>query len=133
MMTSGPGSWERGRRRRRWSDEDKVRIVAECEAPGSSISLVARRHDLNANLLFSWRRRLRAYGNRDAAYDCFPVAVWETPAEDEHHIAWPRAFWQAMRPFATGGVYANNLGKEGEERVRAAYGGLVRCSEATQY
>jgi len=28
-----------------------------------------------------------------------------------------------MRPFATGGVYANNLGEEGEERVRAAYGG----------
>jgi len=27
-----------------------------------------------------------------------------------------------MRPFATGGVYANNLGDEGEERVRAAYG-----------
>jgi len=64
-----------------------------------------------------------AYGNRDAAYDCFPVAVWETPAEDEHHIAWTRAFWEAMRPFATGGVYPNNLGEEGEERVRAAYGG----------
>lgn len=65
MMTSGPGSWESGRRRRRWSDEDKVRIVAECEAPGSSVSLVARRHDLNTNLLFSWRRRLR--GRRGAA------------------------------------------------------------------
>jgi len=64
-MTSGLGSWESGRRRRRWSDEDKVRIVAECEAPGSSVSLVARRHDLNTNLLFSWRRRLR--GRRGAA------------------------------------------------------------------
>jgi FAD/FMN-containing dehydrogenase len=63
-----------------------------------------------------------AYGNRDAAYDCFPVAVWETSAEDERHIAWARNFWEAMRPFATGGVYANNLGEEGEERVRAAYG-----------
>jgi transposase len=42
-----------------------VRIVAECEAPGSSVSLVARRHDLNTNLLFSWRRRLR--GRRGAA------------------------------------------------------------------
>jgi len=63
-MTSGLGSWESGRRRRRWSDEDKVRIVAECEAPGSSVSLVARRHDLNTNLLFSWRRRLRGGGAR---------------------------------------------------------------------
>ncbi|MBV9198430.1 MAG: FAD-binding oxidoreductase [Alphaproteobacteria bacterium] len=64
-----------------------------------------------------------AYGNRDAAYDCFPAAIWEDPAEDERHIAWARKFWEAMRPFATGGVYANNLGEEGEERVRAAYGG----------
>ena len=63
-----------------------------------------------------------AYGNRDAAYDCFPAAIWEDPAEDERHIAWARAFWEAMRPFATGGVYANNLGEEGDERVRSAYG-----------
>ena len=51
MRTSGPGSWESGRRGRRWPDDDKVRIVSECEAPGSSVSLVARRHDLNTNLL----------------------------------------------------------------------------------
>ena len=29
---------------------------------------------------------------------------------------------QAMRPFSTGGVYANNLGDEGMERIEAAYG-----------
>ena len=63
-----------------------------------------------------------AYANRDAAYDCFPVAVWEDAADDGRQIAWARAFWEAMRPFATGGVYANNLGDEGEQRVRAAYG-----------
>ena len=63
-----------------------------------------------------------AYGNRDAAYDCFPAAIWDDPAQDERHITWARAFWEAMRPFATGGVYANNLGEEGEERLRAAYG-----------
>jgi hypothetical protein len=28
-----------------------------------------------------------------------------------------------MRPFSTGGVYANNLGEEGTERIEAAYGG----------
>ncbi|HEY8288405.1 MAG TPA: FAD-binding oxidoreductase [Acetobacteraceae bacterium] len=63
-----------------------------------------------------------AYANRGAAYDCFPAAIWDDPAQDERHIAWARAFWTAMQPFATGGVYANNLGEEGEERVRAAYG-----------
>ena len=59
MTTSGAGSSEGGRRRRHWTDEDKARIVAECEAPGSSVSMVARRHDLNTNMLFTWRRQLR--------------------------------------------------------------------------
>ena len=43
-----------------------------------------------------------AYANRDAAYDCFPAAIWEDPAEDDRHIAWARGFWETMRPFATG-------------------------------
>jgi FAD/FMN-containing dehydrogenase len=67
-----------------------------------------------------------AYGNRDAAYDCFPIAIWDAPADDEANIRWAREFWTAMRPFSTGGVYANNLGDEGEDRVRAAYGDNYR-------
>ena len=43
------------RRRRIWSDEEKRRIVAETFKP-ASVSIVARRHDLNANQLFTWRR-----------------------------------------------------------------------------
>ena len=50
---------ERGRRRRFWSEEEKRRIVAESEEPGASASVVAQRHGLNANLLFTWRRQLR--------------------------------------------------------------------------
>ena len=46
------------RRRRLWSDEEKRRIVAETLAPGASVSIVARRHDLNANMLFTWRRQM---------------------------------------------------------------------------
>src|SRR5262245_14926954 len=47
------------RGRRRWTEDEKKRIVAESEAPGSSVSIVARRHDLNANMLFTWRREFR--------------------------------------------------------------------------
>lgn len=48
-----------GRRRRRvWSLEEKRRIVAESLAPGASASLVARRHDVNTNMLFTWRQQL---------------------------------------------------------------------------
>lgn len=47
------------RRRRLWSDEEKRQIVAETLVPGASVLIVARRHDLNANMLFTWRRRIR--------------------------------------------------------------------------
>jgi FAD/FMN-containing dehydrogenase len=62
------------------------------------------------------------YANRDALYDCFPIAIWDDPADDEANIQWARAMWSAVRPYATGGVYANNLGDEGDDRVRQAYG-----------
>jgi FAD/FMN-containing dehydrogenase len=62
------------------------------------------------------------YANRDALYDCFPISIWDNPEEDALRIRWARELWDAMRPFSTGGVYANNLGEEGTERVEAAYG-----------
>jgi transposase len=45
-----------GRGRRRGPAEEKRRIVEETRAPGASVSVVARRHDINANLLFKWKR-----------------------------------------------------------------------------
>jgi FAD/FMN-containing dehydrogenase len=62
------------------------------------------------------------YANRDALYDCFPLARWDDRADDERNVRWARELWSALRPYSTGGVYANNLGDEGEDRVRAAYG-----------
>lgn len=66
------------------------------------------------------------YANRDALYDCFPISIWDDPAEDTARIRWARELWDAMRPFSTGGVYANNLGEEGTERIAAAYGEILR-------
>jgi len=45
-------------KRRRWSAALKRRIVAETQEPDASVSIVARRHDVNANQLFKWRREL---------------------------------------------------------------------------
>lgn len=43
-------------RRRRWSAEEKAAIVQETWAPKMSVSLVARRHGIAPNQLFTWRR-----------------------------------------------------------------------------
>ena len=48
--------------RRRWSEAEKRRIVAESYQPGVSVSLVARRNDVNANQVFTWRRQYRERG-----------------------------------------------------------------------
>ena len=45
-------------RRRRWSDEDKARIVAESLDPATTSSAVARRYGLHASQLFVWRQQL---------------------------------------------------------------------------
>ena len=45
------------RRRRTWSAGQRQRIIAESFAPGASVAEVARRYGLNANMLFTWRRR----------------------------------------------------------------------------
>lgn len=38
-------------RRRRWSDGDKLRVVAEAELPGVCLAAIARRHDFSRSLL----------------------------------------------------------------------------------
>jgi len=51
---------DRRQRRRAWSLAEKRRIVAETLVAGASVSVVARRHDVNANQVFKWRRELAA-------------------------------------------------------------------------
>jgi FAD/FMN-containing dehydrogenase len=59
---------------------------------------------------------------RDVEWITHPFAVWESPADDAANIDWVRAFRRDIDQYATGGVYLNFVGDEGEDRVRAAYG-----------
>ena len=78
MIVSPKGSWTRAmmlvgrsdlgtsepeeprqRHRRVWTAAEQRRLVAQTLEPGASVSRVARRHDINANLLFPWRRQAR--------------------------------------------------------------------------
>ena len=47
-------------KRRQYSEALKRQMVTETLAPGASVSIVARRHDVNANQLFKWRRAMGA-------------------------------------------------------------------------
>jgi transposase len=46
-------------RRRRFSDDDKARIIEETLVPGAVVSEIARRHGLSPQQLFGWRRQAR--------------------------------------------------------------------------
>jgi transposase len=46
-------------RRRRWSGEERLQILAEAFAPGAFVVQVARRHDISTALIYTWRRKLR--------------------------------------------------------------------------
>jgi transposase len=73
-----------GRRRNRsWPEALKREIVAASFAPGSSVSIVARHYDVNANQVFSWRKRFRDEPRAPAvrsAPQLMPVVV---PAEQD--------------------------------------------------
>jgi len=67
-----------------------------------------------------------AAGNRDAEYVFNVQAAWEDTAESDGHVGWARDYWQAMRPFSSGGTYVNFLtADEDDDRVRAAYGNAI--------
>jgi transposase len=50
----------RGQARRRWSDDEKRRLVAETLVPGATVHGVGQRHGVNTSQLFTWRKRFRA-------------------------------------------------------------------------
>ena len=60
-------------KRRQYAEALKRQMVAETQVPGASVSIVARRHDVNSNQLFRWRRQLLPKAAVESAM--LPVAV----------------------------------------------------------
>ena len=61
-------------RRRRYSVDQKLAVLAEAAQPGMSISYVARRHGISPSLLFGWRRRMTEGGKEAVRADDEVVA-----------------------------------------------------------
>jgi transposase len=89
--------------RRLWEDDEKIRIVAQTRVPGVSVSQVAWRYDVNANLVFRWLRdpRFNRLVEDHTAVSFLPVeVVAEPPALDPPVIDAPiiwRSLWQTRR------------------------------------
>lgn len=70
--------WRSGKRRR-YSESFKRQVVAEASGDGVSAASVARRHGLNTNLIFNWRRR---YGGDRPVSFVPALIVPEAPPTD---------------------------------------------------
>uniref|UniRef100_A4WZR3 Transposase n=1 Tax=Cereibacter sphaeroides (strain ATCC 17025 / ATH 2.4.3) TaxID=349102 RepID=A4WZR3_CERS5 len=73
-------------RRRRWSDDEKLAILAEVARNGWSVADVARRHDLTRQHIYQWRRELR----RKLLWPCSETATF-LPVEIEGANTGPRS------------------------------------------
>ena len=68
-------------RRRRWSYDEKVRLIEETLQPGETVCGVARRNGVAQSLLFSWRRQARQGRlGGEAVPALVPVEIAAAPA-----------------------------------------------------
>ncbi|MBD1549758.1 MULTISPECIES: IS66-like element accessory protein TnpA [Roseibium] len=66
-------------RRRRWSQEDKERLVAACLEPGASVSEIARAAGCHVSQLFRWRKQLCTISDGRTAADHGTPAPTSSP------------------------------------------------------
>ena len=67
------------RQHRSWPEALKREIVAASLAPGASVSVVARRYDVNSNLVFTWRKRFGETLHATEVAQLMPVVVTPSP------------------------------------------------------
>jgi hypothetical protein len=63
-----------------------------------------------------------AYYHRDLQYDLIALSMWTDPADTQRNIDWTRGLYAAWEPDLAPAAYVNDLGDEGEDRARRAYG-----------
>jgi transposase len=106
-------------RRRRWSQDDKARIVEETLVPGAKVTDVARRNGVAASVVFTWRRQARTV---EKVGPCFaPVqiaATLEPSAEEVKPLSKDDRRLQPV-PAARNGLIEIDLGNRRRIRVDA--------------
>ncbi len=76
-------------RRRRWSDEERLQIVAEAFAPGARVADACRRYDVSSGLIYTWRRKLLDAGvaQEASAPEALPTPVFVEAVMDDDPAA----------------------------------------------
>ena len=95
------------RRRRFWSSDEKRRMIAKSFAPGGSASKVVQRYGVNANLLFTWRRRdaRSAASGGTQPFELVPVRVADERSPAAPVAApGPSAGWRSSLRLASGSL-----------------------------
>jgi hypothetical protein len=64
-----------------------------------------------------------AWNWRDATWSMVIAGIDPDPSKAEALKTWARAYWEALHPYTMGGAYVNFMMEEGEDRIRATYGG----------
>lgn len=67
-------------RRRRWSPDDRLKILEAAFAPGANVSEVARRFDVSTGLLYTWRRQALSVKDGSAFV---PATVLDVPGNSD--------------------------------------------------
>ena len=106
-------------RRRRWSQDDKTRIVEETLVPGAKVTEVARRNGGAASVVFTWRRQARTV---EKVGPCFaPVQITAASETSGVRAKPPSENDMRMRlvPAARTGLIEIDLGNRRRIRVDA--------------
>ncbi|HEY3782066.1 MAG TPA: FAD-binding oxidoreductase [Fimbriimonadaceae bacterium] len=64
-----------------------------------------------------------AWTYRDVTWSSVMVGVDPDPANKSLITEWAKRYWEALHPYSAGGAYVNFMMEEGEDRIRATYGG----------
>lgn len=93
------------RRRRDWSDEERLEILREAFSPGAKVQHVARRYDISRSLIYQWRRT--ALRRAQVAFapavidDAGELSSAPSPAEAEVALVLELADGRRLRIFAS--------------------------------
>jgi hypothetical protein len=63
-----------------------------------------------------------AFPHRYDHYNCGAMTGWDSAADTEKNVRWSRRCWEAFKPFYERSAYVNDLGEEGDQRIREAFG-----------